>query len=375
MTTTDLSTLSLFSATPEQIAEARRRTHNEWGKGLTLEEHLARYAGEDHLEGSRDGRFKTWVLAPRNDPHTLHFKCACETFKRTGLLVKNKAAESVTCYGIASVFTPPENRGQGFARHMMRLLHWVIADEALLPSSGFPAVWGAPPPKVEGARNGRFSALWSDVGQLYNSCGPAPDREGWVTQGTATTVWEVEASPLFETTAPDWTWLDDAGVSALWEEDAEKIRSEMENSEHPGTSFAFLPNRGVASYQHRRLAIYFQRLATPPQTWGVASPDRSAYATWTIDPRHVPITLTVSRIRTDPQSFRDLVGKLLEVARKHDVKRVEMWNLPSELELLAGTLGATNYSRDLDHLPSFKIYGPESEAEMSWAFNERFCWC
>lgn len=60
MTTTDLSTLSLFSATPEQIAEARRRTHNEWGKGLTLEEHLARYAGEDHLEGSRDGRFKTW---------------------------------------------------------------------------------------------------------------------------------------------------------------------------------------------------------------------------------------------------------------------------------------------------------------------------
>jgi hypothetical protein len=65
------------------------------------------------------------------------------------------------------------------------------------------------------------------------------------------------------------------------------------------------------------------------------------------------------------------MGKLLEVARKHDVKRMEMWNLPSELELLAGTLGATNYSRDVEHLPSFKIYGPESEAEMSWAFNER----
>jgi hypothetical protein len=64
------------------------------------------------------------------------------------------------------------------------------------------------------------------------------------------------------------------------------------------------------------------------------------------------------------------VGKILEVAQKHDVKRVEMWNLPAELEVLSGTLGATTYSRK-DHLPAFKWYGKEPEAEVSWAFNER----
>ncbi|KAJ6519220.1 hypothetical protein C8R45DRAFT_950606 [Mycena sanguinolenta] len=374
----DFSTFSLFPATPEQITVARRRTLLEWGRGLTLEEHLARDAIQDQFDGSRDGRLITWVLAPRQDPQTLDFKCACETFKRTGLVVdptKNTGAETVTCYGIASVFTPPENRGNGFARHMMKLLHWVIAEESLLPFSEFPAAWGAPPSKVDGARNGRFSGLWSDVGDFYSSCGPVPGkREGWVIRGTATTVWDVDESPLFDIPS-DWTCLDDAGVSKLWEEDAEKIRADMEKSEHPGISFAYLPTQGVAAFQHRRLEIFLQRLPVPPQTWGVASTDRAAYATWTIDPRPpAPRTLTVTRIRADPQNFRVLVGKILEVSRKHDVKRVEMWNLPVELEKLAGTLGAATHSRE-EHLPAFKFYGEGPEAEILWAFNERFCWC
>lgn len=56
----DLSSLSLFPATPDQITEARRRTLPEWGKGLTLDEHLARDASQDQFDGSRDGRLITW---------------------------------------------------------------------------------------------------------------------------------------------------------------------------------------------------------------------------------------------------------------------------------------------------------------------------
>ncbi|KAJ6573900.1 hypothetical protein DFH09DRAFT_1246660 [Mycena vulgaris] len=374
----DLSALSLFPATPEQIAEARRRIFPEWGKGLTLEEHLARDASQDQFDGSRDGRLITWVLAPRDAPQTLEFKCACETFKRTGLVVdpaKGAPAETVTCYGIASVFTPPENRGMGFARHMMRLLHWVIVDEALLPASEFPLGWGAPPSKVEGTRNGHFSALWSDVGEFYNACGPVPGiREGWVVRGTSTTVWNVDSSPVSER-AREWTWLDDSGVSKLWVEDAETIRLDVEKAASTGITFTFLPTEGVASFQHRRLELFLQRLATPPETWGVVSADRAAYATWTIDPRPpAPRTLTVSRLRADPQIFGELVGRILEVAKKHDVKLVEIWNLPEHLEVLAGTLGAKTHERT-EHLPAFKCYGKEPEASVSWAFNERFCWC
>ncbi|KAJ7139479.1 hypothetical protein C8R44DRAFT_305275 [Mycena epipterygia] len=375
----DFSELSLFPATPDQITEARRRTLPEWGKGLNLEEHLARDATQDQFDGSRNGRLRTWVLAPREDPQTLEFKCACETYKRTGLVVgqgkDTAAAETVICYAIASVFTPPENRGKGFAHHMMRLLHWIIADDALLPRSEFPAAWGDPPLEVEGCRNGHFSALWSDVGEFYNACGPVPGtREGWVIRGTATTVWDVDLSSVSDT-ALEWTWLDDSGVSKLWIEDAERMRYNMENSGSSGVAFAYLPTQGVASFQHRRLELFLQRLPTPPETWGVVSPDRTAYATWTIDPRPpAPRTLIVSRLRADPQNFGDLVGRILEVARKHEVKHVEMWNLPAELEILAETLGATNYERK-EHLPAFKWYGKDPEANVSWAFNERFCWC
>ncbi|KAJ7652028.1 hypothetical protein DFH06DRAFT_539691 [Mycena polygramma] len=372
--TFDFSTLSLFPASLEQITESRRRTLSDWGRGLTLEEHLAREADQDC---SRYGRFITWVLAPRQDPQTLDFKCACETFKRTGIIVdstKDTGPETVTCYAIASVFTPLDKRGNGFARHMMSLLHWVLADESLLPTAGFPSTWGAPPLKVDGTRDGQFSALWSDVGHdFYRGCGPTPGiPEGWVVKGPVTTLWDLDASYTSDETL-EWTWLDDSGVSKLWEEDAETMRSDMEKLEC--TSFAYLPSNGVASFQHRRLRLYLQRLATPPQIWGVTSSDRSAYATWTIDPRPpAPCTLTVTRLRTDPQRFGELVGKILEVARKHEVKRIEMWDLPLELQLLGTEMGATTHSRS-EHLPAFKWYRRESEAEVSWAFNERFCWC
>ncbi|KAJ7771962.1 hypothetical protein DFH07DRAFT_803283 [Mycena maculata] len=371
----DFSSLSLFRATPTQITESRRRTLAEWGRGLTLEEHLARDASQDQFDGSRDGRLITWVLAPRDDPQTLEFKCACETYRRTGLIKANRTIKVVPCYAIASVFTPPENRDKGFARHMMRLLHWVIADVSLLPAREYPAAWGAPPLKVEGTRNGHFSALWSDVGHFYNACGSIPGtREGWVVRGTATTVWDVDSSPAIDRTV-EWTWLDDSGVSELWVNDAETIRAHVEKSDNPGPSFSYLPTDGVASFQHRRLELFLQRLTMPPKTWGVASPDRAAYATWTIDPRPpAPRTLTVSRLRADAHIFGELVGRILELARKHEVKRVEIWNLPTELEALAGTLGAETHART-EHLPAFKWYGKESEADVAWVFNERFCWC
>lgn len=58
----DLSLLSLFSGTPEQIIESRRNTSAEWGKSMTLEEYLQRDVDSDNLEHARDGRLITWYL-------------------------------------------------------------------------------------------------------------------------------------------------------------------------------------------------------------------------------------------------------------------------------------------------------------------------
>ncbi|KAF7310419.1 hypothetical protein HMN09_00583900 [Mycena chlorophos] len=371
----DLSTLSIYPATPEQTVEARRRTQHEWGRGLTLEAHLARDAAQEQFPGSLEGRFMTWVLAPRNDPTTLDFKCACETFRRTGSVYDPSigAVESVGCYGIASVFTPPTNRGQGFASHLMSLLHWVIADERLLPVDSFPVdKWGAPPSPVPGLRNARFSALWTDVGEFYSSCGPySRGADGWVIRGTSTVVWDVEGISSSSASGSDssWTWLDEAGTSRLWQEDALAIQQALVDS--TDLCFTFLPSDGVAFFQHARLDFFTQRLEDPPTTWGIISAGRKTYATWAIDPRPpTPPGLTVTCIRATAETLPALVGKLFEMARKHSITRIESWGMSPELEDVAKGIGARVFDRE-EHLPAFKWYGKEPEAGVRWAYNER----
>lgn len=55
-----LSSLSLFAATEEQTIESRRRTHAEFGNGMTMEEYLERDAINDQHEIARDGNLTTW---------------------------------------------------------------------------------------------------------------------------------------------------------------------------------------------------------------------------------------------------------------------------------------------------------------------------
>lgn len=91
-----LAELSLFPANRQQTIESRRRTHPQWSRGLSMEVYLRRDERLDELEHAKDGRMTTWcvllpffrsiqsdsrsrVLAPRDDPQTLDFLCACET--------------------------------------------------------------------------------------------------------------------------------------------------------------------------------------------------------------------------------------------------------------------------------------------------------
>src|SRR5436190_19545354 len=90
--------------------------------------------------------------------------------------VISTSSTSVVAYGIASVYTPLRHREKGYAKHLMRLLHFVMADPSLLPQ--FPVdAWGAPPiipPNVNFPyMTAVASGLYSDVGSnFYPFCGP-----------------------------------------------------------------------------------------------------------------------------------------------------------------------------------------------------------
>lgn len=288
------------------------------------------------------------------------------------------------------MFTPPEKRGRGYARHMMRLLHWVLAPEASLPMV-FPGEWGAPPPRVRGAGNAAFSALWSDVGkEFYAGCGvTAAGRDGWVVRDPVSSVWNVRGLGEVEEDGSGeekgWEWLDEDGVVELWERDAEKIKEDMQELESQGASFVFLPYNGLAAFQHRRQKVFLDRLVPPVEHWGVVSfgktdlqdklsltlADDAIFATWVMDVRPPqPRTLVVTRLRCRVDSFGELLGKVLEISRKHQMEKVEMWNLPKELEGAARTLGGTSFERE-EHLPAFKWYGDEEESSVIWLLNEK----
>jgi hypothetical protein len=56
----ELATLSLFPATPDQVIASRKRTFVEWAKGMTLEQYLQRDASLDAMEHAVNGNLTTW---------------------------------------------------------------------------------------------------------------------------------------------------------------------------------------------------------------------------------------------------------------------------------------------------------------------------
>ncbi|KAJ7590695.1 hypothetical protein C8J56DRAFT_933618 [Mycena floridula] len=371
-----LASLSLYRASPDQVIESRRRTCVQWARGATVEEYLQLNQQIDEHQVSQNGNFITWVLTPRDHPTTLDFMSSCETFRRTGTVVRGTVAEDMTCYGIASVFTPSQNRGKGYARHMMQLLHWVLARQDFLPT--FPEEWGAPPQRVENCGDALVSALWSDVGpKIYTMSGmsSAAKRDGWVVRAPFSTIWSVSDLPASNSVKGAWNWLSIDQFDELWLKESPRMVAKMKESGSQ-VSFTYLPHGGVDTLQRMRVLHQIRDIKPKIETWGVISAGEPvAYAGWTFDisPPNPP-TLLVTRLEASPGQFEEMLGKMGEIAVRHGMEQIEVWNLPKDLGVLAAKFGGKELERE-EHLPSFKWYGKESPEDVEWCFNERFCWC
>lgn len=303
-------------------------------------------------------------------------------FKRSGLVAYPSSSTSepnsvheVTCYAIASVFTPPSKRGRGYASHMMSLLHWVIASRVNLPK--FPEAWGAPPEQVAEASEGLFSCLYSDVGEdFYRSAGPGGKEGGWETRGAVSTIWDVGAE---EGDDNGWTWLTQEQLNELWDRDAGRIKKELENMltsdtscevERPAAFVTYLPTNGVCGF-HIPRSTYALDFSMAGGVWGVQSlNDPDTYACWSVDLRPPPPTLIITRLCASEETFPGLISKIRQAARRSGIGKVEVWKLGEGLRDIAKRTGGQTVIRN-EHLPQMMWYGAGTMRNIEWAYNEK----
>ncbi|KAH7105985.1 hypothetical protein BKA62DRAFT_651637 [Auriculariales sp. MPI-PUGE-AT-0066] len=387
----DLALYSLYAATSEQVLESRKRTHVQWGRGASLSEYLKRDARLDIHEHARDGRLITWVLAPRNDPSSLDFLCACETYRREGFALAPGAtiADEVVLFAVASVFTPERHRRKGAARRMMSLLHHVLAPLGSIPAP--PASWGGPPPGPFPANHvrGPASVLYSDVGsEFYRLAAPggSDGSQGWVVDNPRGTVWEVAPclDEMQNVALDGLTSLSLDAAGELWDCDSLLLRDNLANAlpnrATDETLISYAPRGGVAAFQVLRNVFFLESRGEPPlSSWGVQLPtvgssEDLVYATWSIDVELELRTLIFTRIRC-PQSkateFIRILAAALKVAREYGLSRVEAWNCPEYLLEATGAWPSKTEDRS-DHLPAVAWYG---DGRVRWLNNEKFAWC
>jgi len=320
-----------------------------------------------------------WILAPRAEPTTLDFFSSCESYHRDAVI----SSSPVVAYGIASVFTPDRHRERGYAKHLMRLLHFVLADPSLLPP--FPTEsWGAQPiiPSNTNFPYGRgvATALYSDVGpDFYRICGPGIGEVGkdkaWVEHDPISTIWPVRSSPEL---AEGIEWISASELAAIWDLDADAIKKETGVTD-THASFSFLPNNGVTQFLFERNKYAIPENIDPDTLmWGAKitadSDDVQCpyFVTWTLDPTRSGLsTLVIARLRASPANLSKLLGAAKKVAVDLGLEQVEVWNLEPELRAPAKELGGKTGPRD-DHLPSLAWY---RGGDVVWRFNEGFCWC
>jgi hypothetical protein len=180
-------------------------------------------------------------LVPIHHDDSTDLLAHCETFRRKSITQSLKSDPSnVISYGVASVYTPAEHRGKGYARQLLQLLHYIIAPHASLPP--FPTSWGTKP--VIGPMDAAFSVLYSGIGEkYYTNCrqGEGPSgRAGWIRQPITARTWDITRNAPEAIDQTEWEWRSWTEMGDLETLASQEIKRAVAKSGKKNT-FAVLP--------------------------------------------------------------------------------------------------------------------------------------
>ncbi|GMK53807.1 hypothetical protein CspeluHIS016_0103930 [Cutaneotrichosporon spelunceum] len=329
---------------------------------------------------SADGKrtFMTWALVPRDDLGTANILCGCETYLRPGVYLAPGMSEPIDCpsYGVSCVYTNAAHRGNGYARHMMRLVHYILAPPDTLPP--FPPAWGAPPAIPPDMQDAVFSVLYSGVGkEFYAKCTKGEREPGWMPEELFVRQWNIQ--PLVE--EPDsegWMWLKRDDLPTWEQEASRRIRRDLaREGDKSKTRLAILPDPGCFDVHAVRYEVIPG--ARPDATYGLVLPEvdgERPFFTYSLKPgaRNKDCRPETYNAHDQPRLvvMHATPGvpwyAVVAAATREGVNRIEAWQGYGWDEEAGGAVMLPE-----ENQPCLAVYGMRDD-EVEWEFDEKYAW-
>ncbi|KAK4049703.1 hypothetical protein OIV83_003978 [Microbotryomycetes sp. JL201] len=351
----------LRPANAEQYRQSLVNQYPQWGTGYSLDGFIER---EHHLGQTGMGKqMQCWVLVPTDDPETKDILCSCETFRRPVIWCPRAGVvKDAVAYSIASVFTPPHNRGKRYASHMMSTLHSKLRLDKQIVNDNIPSV-------SDNASKGQdavVSFLFSDVGDFYASCGPP----GWHSQGLSTTVWQLDGYPADVSISSSLSAVKAQDFKRVADADARIVRDDVA-SKGPYPAFAVVLTEGTLDWTTTRATEYARQNNLPePQIWGFETGSSLILFSYELKRQ----TVKVLRVRADCANvLEQLLDGVAAVARELGANRIVAWQVD---ETLVQGLPSDKQGKTADRTDSLSALAEYAgEGEIAWRINEACFWC
>ncbi|KAJ1302378.1 hypothetical protein OPQ81_001190 [Rhizoctonia solani] len=350
------------------------RTLDQWSaiSGISVDEYLK--LSETIHQGvfARDGKLNAWVLAPEDDPETIGFFASCMTLTREVLTLEPGQNSPKSSFGhtIIFVLVPPEHRGKGYAKHLMSLMHSVLAPHRYPnPRKAYPIT----------NHHSTVSTLYTTAGDYYSRCVPSEGESGWSLQKSFITNWSLSNAqlPLVQETSTPVELLSESDATTTLDLDDSNIPDDLlkfQREDPKKTYFAFVPTSPLNAHSIT-LCKSFPGGPSDP-SWGAKIRGGRDFMTWIIYSRP-KLQLVVTRVRATVHSFPLLLHAALRAAQGAKCEGMEVLNLPEHLIGIAQESGGETTER-ATYVSMFKWYGQRTNsttvnANVVWALNEHYC--
>jgi hypothetical protein len=250
--------------------------------------------------------------------------------------------EEVPVIAVASVFTPPQNRGKGYGAFMMHLLS----------------------ERIRAMTGGRaLSILYSDIGPKFY------DKNGGWKVCDANELIIPRAKEFEDTLSADMLNLKDAEI---WiDEDVKRLKSEFGDGsdvtivelipQHEELEWASVRDRHLARHLKLKEEDNFGAKVTSVDGWG--------YVVWFHE--YQSSALTILRLREPPTDagMRGLLQAAVSEARRTGLENVKIWSPSERLQNLTGIKKVIRN----DALPAMLYFGEDKR--IHWRNIEALGWC